>query len=721
MNAGANWYHQLCSLSSSSSAEITGSEVWSQNSPRVKLSWVVPKLLANYLSTDAVEKSYVDELLFSKVFADYYSNSDISSVRFLEIFLEVDDQSFQVLQKLLKYDKLLTKIGFSGKIGEDLIANICAFLMRPDKSDFNRNYYYKDEILDPKLDERDLRNSFDDNDSLFAISSSDDKKLRALLMVECLFYAYPDLFTSVSCVEHLERFLRFAIIGRAKVTCDVLKHVLKSLAIVCKYVQEKTKENNNEEEIMSEEFNRAKNSLLESSNSILEHSNDAKLCKYSVILCCGLVTESVERTSMFSKLFKKLTGNISLTCCNLLGILGATTQLAFAGAFELHNELQKFISAFVTKKLLASDISDLKEDDQDKLICAKVYGLKLITRWLLGLKGSNLRLAESSLKMFATGIINGGSFSEPTENNSGPPEVEKEYIAIRLTAAKMMLKLSTLNAYANIISADQFNVVASVILDPLEEVRASFAAKLDKHFMAQKLPLKFLAIFAFCGREPNSDLKEKLHSYLKRNLAKRKQILKNTKIFQKNFEVNASVDIQKIKRQSLFSNLDDVMLYVVHLLAHFHEFDSLKNLEVLKALKDCVWFVLQILMYDLDHFSYTYHKFMLDSLKNCQDATTESGDKESNEKLYAVCDLALTLLNARVKLFDSISISELNLSIPTKLYRVIEDGKRMNSKLYIPASLTEKPKTILDSSAASSLAEKNKKKQKVRMTRITGY
>ena len=712
MTAGANWYQHCCT---SSEKSLSPTSLWSQSGPRVKLSWVAPKLLANYYSAGNDEKVFVEDLLFSKVFADPSEETTVSCLKFLEVFCEIDEQSCQIFQALLK-NGALKKRGFDSELGKELISKICAFLARPEQSVLNNNYYSWEEIPQNKFKENDLRSVFDTQDSLVAISSSDDKKLRALGMCEFLFLCYPDLFCSSHCVCQFSNLLKFVIQRKVSVSYDVIKLIMRCVILLTNSVQEKMKNpdatNDNAKKDL-DGFEAVKNNLLESVNSILAHSNDPKLCKYSVVLSWAIVTESEERSSMLAKLFKQLTSKISLASYNLLGILGAATQLAFVGAQELHGDLQKFISDFVTKQLISFDICDLKEDDQDRFITAKVYGLKMITRWLIGLNGANLRLVESTLKMMSTGIINGGSFAERSDNNeTSANDAEKECSMIRLTAAKMILKLNAVKSYANIMTEEQFHVVSSVMLDPCQEVRSAFAAKLDRHCSSQRLQLKFLAPFAFCGREPSSDLKEKFRVYLKKNLIKRKHLVKNSKLFKSSDSTAAD---PKQKRQAIFSNVDNVMLHVVHLLAHFHEFDSLKNVEVLKALKDCLWFVMNILMYELDEFSYTYHKFMLDNLKMCKDATVDEIDQESNEKLYAVCDLALTMLNARVKTFDSIAVTELSLAIPARLYKTDESVKDMNRKLYIPNSLTEKPKMTLD----VSQAEKAKKKpQKVNLKTI---
>ena len=182
-------------------------------------------------------------------------------------------------------------------------------------------------------------------------------------------------------------------------------------------------------------------------------------------------------------------------------------------------------------------------------------------------------------------IQNGGDLNE---QNRGGTTLERAHL--RLAAALAMLKIACNDAISSvstngdnaliqspsttlqIMSADQWHTLATVLLDTEEFVREKFSLKLHKGLMSLALGLEFLAILCLGGTFSNdgsTSFKNKLRSYLLLNLAKRRELIKSKSV------------------SNLKSVMPDcVMPYVIHLLAYmpfYVKYDDISQLEIVKG------------------------------------------------------------------------------------------------------------------------------------------
>ena len=666
-----------------------GSKLWSKSAAFVKLSWVPDRVLQNYVSTSTDEKSLVEKLFCTKLVASAMDSdpdfeaaatseqSKISTSKLVHIFCLIEENSVRILQEILKTGILL-KYNFGAGEVETLVHKVVMLVKRPAESSLNNNFYTFDKI---NSDGSDVEPSNEDpNDVQVAfLSGKQDEKIRAAILVETIAFCYPKLFNSKTHFEVLLKLLNASVISE-----QIRLLVLKIFVALSK---------NAEITEISEE-------LSDQCQQICLKTENPKVGKYCVILINIIRRDSEKRKNLFAELFNKLTDKIELNQPNILGVLGSLAQIGFIAACDLYKEFQTFIYNFLIMKLLSfheenhvdlpTSLKDLEKEEYRsscRIILAKAAGLKLINRWLLGLNGVSAQVTESKFRMLHSVISQNGDIAD---DNIEISELEKS--VMKLTAFKMMLKLNIVPSYRDLMTEEQFHTMASVILDPNKEIRERVAIKLEKNLSHARVPLKFLAIFSFSARDPNDSLRLKHQSFIRRIVQKRRHFAK-----EKSKSTPDKSNATALARSLYELNPDNVMPFVVHLLAHFHEFDSIKNVKILQALKECLWYIMEVLMSDSEHFLYTFHKFMLDALKLSKDAL-DPENEEITHKIYAVCDLAITLLNSRVKVFDTTPSSELKLILPPKLFVQPDLTKGPNTKVYVDQSLLEKPKTMINSS-----------------------
>lgn len=349
-------------------------------------------------------------------------------------------------------------------------------------------------------------------------------------------------------------------------------------------------------------------------------------------------------------------GHIALCCPDLFGM-----------------QIKSIVSKVVVRDLLMVDFEISRGDesmwiDYDMLpeeTKVKVEGMKMIVRWLLGLKTAS-QSAMSTLRLLTTVILHRGDLMEKGHVS----RAEKSWL--RLTAACCMLKLCQEPNYADVITLEQFQVLSLVINDECYQVRDRFSQKLNKGLMSLKLPLDFLAIFALGGLEKTRELKAQFKQHLVGNINKRRDYLKQN----------------PFTTAKLFSYLPDFVLpYVIHLLAHDPAFKKYDDVATLNKLKDCLWFLMEPLMKN-ENYSFSFFKRLIDAIKQTKDKQAPNDDI-ANLKLYAVCDLAMSLVISKTTNFV-LKDFPVEFTLPEKLYTE-QDKTYCNLKTYLPQELVATP------------------------------
>ncbi|UYV72676.1 PDS5A [Cordylochernes scorpioides] len=366
--------------------------------------------------------------------------------------------------------------------------------------------------------------------------------------------------------------------------------------------------------------------------------------------------------------------------------------------------IKSIVSKVIVKDLLMADQDSPRESESmwgpaDMLpeeTRVKIQGIKLMARWLLGQKTAT-NSALSTLRLLCTILRHHGDLME----RGHVSEMEKSWL--RLTAALTMLKICQDPGYADIISPDQFQQLAQVLnlglrtfevwvaitapgmyqlgLGGILQMSATRCGRSSgpsstNTWCLSACPLEFMAILALGALEKARDLKGQLKHYLLANINRRKDFIKQ----------HTAPLTQAAK---LYNTLPDyVVPYMIHLLAHHPSLRQHDDVEPLMKLKDCLWFILEPLITKNDNYSFSFFKKLIENIKQSKDRQNPD-DVVANNKLYAVCDLALGLILSKTTnfVYKDFPVEPV---VPTKLFTEpdkVRPKSVLNNKSYLPPEL----------------------------------
>uniref|UniRef100_W5MNS5 PDS5 cohesin associated factor B n=1 Tax=Lepisosteus oculatus TaxID=7918 RepID=W5MNS5_LEPOC len=292
----------------------------------------------------------------------------------------------------------------------------------------------------------------------------------------------------------------------------------------------------------------------------------------------------------------------------------------------------------------------------------QIQGIKLMVRWLLGVKNNSSKSGNSTLRMLTAILHSDGDLTE--QGKMGKPDMSR----LRLAAGCAILKLAQEPCYHEIITLEQYQLCALVINDECYQVRQAFAQKLHKGLCRLRLPLEYLAIFALCAKDPMKERRAHARQCLVKNINIRREYLKQ----------HAAV------REKLFSLLPEyVVPYTIHLLVHDPDYVKVQDIEQLKDIKECLWFVLEILMAKNENNSHAFIRKMVENIKQTKDAQGPD-DSKLNEKLYTVCDVAMNIIISKSTTYSLESPKDPVL--PARFFTQ-PDKNFSNTKNYLPPEM----------------------------------
>ncbi|OXB67930.1 hypothetical protein ASZ78_005598 [Callipepla squamata] len=281
----------------------------------------------------------------------------------------------------------------------------------------------------------------------------------------------------------------------------------------------------------------------------------------------------------------------------------------------------------------------------------KVQAIKLLVRWLLGMKNNQSKSANSTLRLLSAMLVSEGDLTEQKRIS------KSDMSRLRLAAGSAIMKLAQEPCYHEIITPEQFQLCALVINDECYQVRQIFAQKLHKALVKLLLPLEYMAIFALCAKDPVKERRAHARQCLLKNISIRREYIKQN----------------PMANEKLLSLLPEyVVPYMIHLLAHDPDFTKPQDVDQLRDVKECLWFMLEVLMTKNENNSHAFMKKMAENIKLTRDAQSPDEPK-ANEKLYTVCDVALCVINSKSALCNADSPKDPVL--PTKFFTQPEKPK----------------------------------------------
>uniref|UniRef100_A0AAZ3RPG6 PDS5 cohesin associated factor B n=1 Tax=Oncorhynchus tshawytscha TaxID=74940 RepID=A0AAZ3RPG6_ONCTS len=350
--------------------------------------------------------------------------------------------------------------------------------------------------------------------------------------------------------------------------------------------------------------------------------------KYAIHCIHAMFTH---RDTHFAQIFEPLHKGLDLEDLDqLITPLTTLGHLALLAPEQFAAPLKSLVANFIVKDLLMSDRIPGKkttklwvpDDEVSSETLAKIQGIKLMVRWLLGVKNTLSKSGNSTLRMLTAILHSDGDLTE--QGKMGKPDMSR----LRLAAACALLKLAQEPCYHEIITLEQYQLCALVINDECYQVRQGFAQKLHKGLCRLRLPLEYLAVFALCAKDPVKERRAHARQCLVKNITIRREYLKQ----------HAAVS------EKLFSLLPEyVVPYAIHLLVHDPDYIKVQDIEQLKDIKESLWFILEIIMSKNENNSHAFIRKMVENIKQTKDAQAPT-DAKINEKLYTVCDVAMNII-----------------------------------------------------------------------------
>ncbi|XP_069826004.1 sister chromatid cohesion protein PDS5 homolog B isoform X2 [Dendropsophus ebraccatus] len=390
--------------------------------------------------------------------------------------------------------------------------------------------------------------------------------------------------------------------------------------------------------------------------------------KYS-IHCIHAIFSSKETqfAQIFEPLHKSLDPSNPESLIISLITIGHIAQLApdqFAGP------LKSMVANFVVKDLLMTDrcpgrkttklwVPD-EEVSQETLV--KIQAIKMMVRWLLGMKNNHSKSGTSTLRLLTAILHADGDLTE--HGKLSKPDMSR----LRLAAGCAIVKLAQEPCYHEIITLEQYQLCALVVNDECYQVRQLFAQKLHKGLSRLRLPLEYMAICALCAKDPVKERRAHARQCLVKNINVRREYLKQ----------HAAVS------EKLLSLLPEyVVPYTIHLLAHDPDYVKIQDIEQLKDIKECLWFILEILMSKNENNSHAFIRKMVENIKQTKDAQAPD-DPKMNEKLYTVCDVAMNIIISKSTTYSLESPKD---PVLPARYFTQPDKNFSNTKNYLPADM----------------------------------
>ncbi|KAM6972847.1 sister chromatid cohesion protein PDS5 homolog A [Aplochiton taeniatus] len=387
--------------------------------------------------------------------------------------------------------------------------------------------------------------------------------------------------------------------------------------------------------------------------------------------------KEVQLAQIFEPLSRSLNADVPEQLITPLVSLGHISMLA---PDQFASPMKSIVANFIVKDLLMNDRSIgnkngklwSSDDEVSPEVLAKVQAIKLLVRWLLGMKNNQSKSANSTLRLLSAMLVSEGDLTEQKKIS------KSDMSRLRLAAGSAIMKLSQEPCYHDIITPEQFQLSGLVVNDECYQVRQIFAQKLHLALVKLLLPLEYLAVFALCAKDPVKERRAHARQCLLKNITVRREFIKQNPMAQ----------------EKLVCLLPEyVVPYMIHLLAHDPDFTKTQDFEQLRDIKECLWFMLEVLMTKNENNSHAFLRKMVESIKQTKDAQAPD-DAKANEKLYIVCDVALFVIANKSTACHLDSPKEPVL--PTKFF-LPQEKDFNNDKDYLTADarqtlLTGKPK-----------------------------
>ncbi|XP_063369502.1 sister chromatid cohesion protein PDS5 homolog B [Cydia amplana] len=409
---------------------------------------------------------------------------------------------------------------------------------------------------------------------------------------------------------------------------------------------------------------------------------------------CLFVNVPEQRSAIFTEILETLKGTLTPHSEHYRTAIVTLGHIAhnMPDSFPLH--IKNIVSRKIVKELLvreggggphAPDEEWCAEEELPEETRCKLEGLKCMARWLLGLKRDELS-AQKTFRMLNAFIVHKGDLLQQNQLSKA------EMAWLRLGAGAAMLKICEQKGVGDQYTAEQFYNLSHLMIDPVPQVREAFAAKLHKGLSKgipnKCLPLDFMGMYALGGREPERRLRALVRQYMLADVVRRREYIRN---------ITVGTKVERAVSQLPHILPDYMLVFAVPVLTHDPFFDTYDNVAQLKVMKQCIWFVLEPLITRNDFYCYGFYKSLVERMKNHKDALHESDDNY-NYKMWAICDLAMSVIWARSASFELRDFPS-DARIPT-MYFAPQNEFFVNTRVFLPPELQFQPKKPMPAESA---------------------
>ncbi|XP_059055700.1 sister chromatid cohesion protein PDS5 homolog B-B isoform X1 [Achroia grisella] len=404
---------------------------------------------------------------------------------------------------------------------------------------------------------------------------------------------------------------------------------------------------------------------------------------------CLFVNVPEQRTQIFTEILETLKTTLSPHSEHYRTAIVTLGHIAhnLPDNFPVH--IKNIVSRKIVKELLVREGGGgpnapgddwCSEDELPEETRCKLEGLKCMARWLLGLKKDELS-AQKTFRMLNAFIVHKGDLLQVNSQN----QLSKAEMAhLRLAAGAAMLKICEQKGVGDQFTAEQFYNLSHLMIDNVPQVRETFAAKLHKGLSKgipnKCLPLDFMGMYALAGREPDRRVRSIVRQYMMADVVRRREYVRN---------ITVGTKVERAVSQLPHILPDYMLVFAVPVLTHDPAFTNFDNVAQLKTVKQCLWFILEPLITRNDFYCYGFYKSLVERMKNHKDALNESDDAV-NYKLWAVCDLAMSVIWARSQSFELRDFPS-DARIPS-MYFAPQSDYFVNTRVFLPPELQFQPK-----------------------------
>jgi sister-chromatid-cohesion protein PDS5 len=350
--------------------------------------------------------------------------------------------------------------------------------------------------------------------------------------------------------------------------------------------------------------------------------------------------------------------------------------------------IKNLVSRNIVKQLLMKEVEEnhtseepwVEFEDLALETRCKVEAMKMIARWLVGLKDDTIS-AQKTFRMLNAHITSKGDLHESGKLSTA------ECSWLRLAAGCAMLKICEQKGVGDVYTVEQFYNLSQLVVDDVKQVREQFVAKLHKGLAKgvpfKCLPLDFMGFYVLSGLETDKKLKEISKRYLLTDIAKRRECIK-------------ALSISGGDNTDQLPNLmpDYMLCFAVMVLTHLPLYENNKDVQVLEQLKNALWFILEPLMVKNENFSLQFYKLLLEMMK-CHIDASDQPSEVLNHKMWALCDLSLTIIMSKATSYNDFNKEfPFKPTVPPLYFKPHPEGPKFeNSTTYIPAEMALLPKT----------------------------